>query len=152
MRFESCVEIGASPERIWTELRDPDAWPQWVPSIKKVKIASPGSLGVGSELYVTVRAVFSVTLRMTVTEFAPTQAVVMKGKVFGTALTRSYRLESVGWKTRLVAQGDASGLLQWVMCRSGQRISDEILTALKKRVESVVLSGGVKSPGDEDHG
>ena len=137
MRFESSADVDASVQEAWAASSNPEEWPLWVPSIKKVDKLSQGPLGVGSQLCVTVRAGISVKLHMTIAEFVPQERVVMEGRILGTRLTRYYTLEPEGQKTRLAAGGEASGFLAWLVCRSGRKLSDEIVQALKKRVEEV---------------
>ncbi|OGO04104.1 MAG: hypothetical protein A2Y91_03860 [Chloroflexi bacterium RBG_13_54_8] len=135
MRFESSTEVNASPETIWRAINNPEEWPSWVPSLKKVERVTPGSLGVGTQLRIRVRAAVAVNWRMTITQFVPGQRVVMQGRVLGTRLVRYYALEPTGQTTRLVAGGEVSGLLAWLMSRFGQALSDDIVKALKRRVE-----------------
>jgi hypothetical protein len=137
MRFERSVRVDASPETAWTAINDPGQWPSWVPSIKEVNNLSQGPLGVGSQFRIRVRTIIPVTLHMTVTEFVPTERVVMQGRVFGTRLSRYYTLEPAGTMSRIAAGGEASGLLAWLVCRSGRKLSDDIVQGLKKRVEEV---------------
>ena len=139
MKFESSAEVNACPEVVWAAVKNPEEWPLWVPSLKKVERLSPGPLGVGSRLYVTVKAIVKVRLHMVITKFIPESGVTMQGKVLCTRLTRFYRLEGVGQRTRLMAGGEASGPLAWLVCRSGRKLSEEIVQALKKRVEEVSI-------------
>ena len=140
MRFESSADVDASVQEAWAASSNPEEWPLWVPSIKKVDKLSQGPLGVGSQLCVTVRAGISVKLHMTIAEFVPQERVVMEGRILGTRLTRYYTLEPKGQKTRLAAGGEASGFLAWLVCRSGRRLSGDIVRALKKRIEEMSLS------------
>ena len=76
---------------------------------------------------------------MTITEFVPGRRVVMEGKVLGTRMTRYYELEPVGQnKAKLTAGGEVSGLLSLLVRRGGQRLSEKIVQALKKKVEGPV--------------
>lgn len=138
MRFESSIEIDAPPERIWVLIDRLEDWPQWMPSIKSIRRLTPEPLAVGSQLAViaTVSGM-TVTLVMTITEFTPERKVVMEGRAFGTRLTRFYRLEPVVDKTRVTVGGDVSGVLALVARRGGQRVSDEIILAVKNRVEEL---------------
>ena len=135
MRFESNAEIEATPESVWAAVHDPSGWPQWIPSVKEIKQLSEGPLGAGTRLRIKVRTGFTFTLVMTVTEFAPGERVVMEGRVIGSKLTRWYRLEGLGGRTRAIAGGQVSGPLGWLVARSGQRLSDEIVGSFKKRAE-----------------
>ena len=71
MKFESSAEVDASPEVIWAAVKNPEEWPLWVPSLKKVEKLSLGPLGVGSGLRVTVKAIVKVRLHMVITKFIP---------------------------------------------------------------------------------
>lgn len=135
MRFESSVDIDASPEKIWIMLSNLEEWPRWAPKIKRVEIVSPGPLGVNSQLRIKVKAGVAVKLRMTITEFVPNERVVMRGRILGTRLTRHYILEPRADKTIVAVGGEASGCLAWLVGRSGRALSDDIAMALKKRIE-----------------
>ena len=121
-------------------VNNPEEWPLWVPSIKKVDKLSQGPLGVGTQLCVTVRAGISVKLHMTITEFVSQGRVVMEGRVLGTRLTRYYTLEPKGQKTRFIAGGEVSGPLAWLVWWGGRALSEKIVLALKKRIEEMSLS------------
>ncbi len=137
MRFSSSAEINAPIEKVWALIDKLEEWPQWMPSIKKIEKLSEGPLAVGARLSVTAKVNrLTVNLLMTITEFVPGRSVVMQGKALGTHLTRSYRLEPVDGKTKATVGGEVSGLLSWLARRGGQAISEEIVQAAKKRVES----------------
>jgi carbon monoxide dehydrogenase subunit G len=138
MKFESSVEINAPVEKVWTLADNLEEWPQWMPSIKKIERVSQGPLAVGSQLSVTARVSrLTVKLLMTITKFVPERAVVMEGKALGTRLTRFYTLEPVNGKTKVTLGGEVSGPLAWLARRGGQAISEEIVQAAKKRIESL---------------
>jgi len=64
---------------------------------------------------------------------------VMEGKVLGVKMTRYYEMEPVAQnKAKLTAGGEVSGLLACLVRRGGQRLSEEIVQALKKKVEGPV--------------
>jgi carbon monoxide dehydrogenase subunit G len=136
MRFESSIDIDAPPEKVWTLIDKLEQWPQWMPSIKKIKRLSKGPLTVGSQLSVTARVSgLTVTLLMTITKFVSERNVVMQGKALGTNLTRFYQLEPLDSKTKATIGGEVSGVLAWLARRGGQVVSDEIAQAVKKRIE-----------------
>ncbi|MBM4444022.1 MAG: hypothetical protein FJ020_01805 [Chloroflexi bacterium] len=136
MRFESSAEISASPEAIWAALGNPEEWPEWIASLKRIERLSAGTLGVGARLRVTARAgLFTVKLLMTITEFVPGQRVVMQGRVLGTGLTRYYALNGGERQTRVTAGGEATGALACLVGRGGQRLSNEIVRSFKKKIE-----------------
>ncbi len=135
MRFSSTVEINAPAEKIWAVFDNTEEWHQWVPSIRKIERVSKGPSAVGSQVRVIARSGITFKLLMTITEYIPGRRVFMQGEILGTKLIRFYTLEPVGQKTRFTAGGEVSGLLAWLVRRGGQSLSDEIVQALKKKIE-----------------
>ena len=136
MRFESAIDINAHTKKIWALIDKLEEWPQWMPSIKKIERVSEGPLTVGSQLSVTAKVRgLTVNLLVTIIKFVPERTVVMQGKALGTSLTRFYILEPIDDKTRVTIGGDVSGALAWLVRRGGQAVSDEIVQAVKTRIE-----------------
>jgi len=107
--------------------------------VKKIEKVSKGPFGVGSKVRVIAKSTIIVNLLLTITEFVPGRRVAMEGKVLGTRMTRYYALEPMNQKkTRLTAGGEVSGLLAWLVCRGGQKLSEEVVQALKKEIEGPV--------------
>jgi hypothetical protein len=77
----------------------------------------------------------TVKLLMTITEFVPKQCVIMETKILGTRLIRTYTLETLDQKTRFTGTGEVWGFAAWLVRRRGQALSDEIVQALKKKIE-----------------
>ena len=138
MKFSASVEINSTPEKAWALLNNVEEWPKWIPSLKKIEKVSEGSLGVGSRVLVVARSLITVNLLMTITEFVPGRSVVMEGKVLGVRMKRYYEMEPMNGRARLTAGGEVSGLLAFLVRRGGQRLSKEIVQALKKKVEESV--------------
>jgi len=138
MKFSASVEINATPEKAWALLNNVEEWPKWIPSLKKIEKVSEGLLGVGSRVLVVARSLITVNLLMTITEFVPGRSVVMEGKVLGVRMKRYYEMEPMNGRARLTAGGEVSGLLAFLVRRGGQRLSKEIVQALKKKVEESV--------------
>ena len=138
MKFSASVEINASPEKTWSLLKNIEEWPKWIPSLKKIEKVSVEPLGKGSKVLVVAKSAITVNLLMTITEFVAGQRVVMEGKVLGTRMTRYYEMEPVNGRARLTAGGEVTGLLAFLVRRSGQKLSEEIVQALKKKVEGPV--------------
>ncbi len=139
MKFSASVEINASPENAWALINNVEEWPKWIPSLKKIEKVTKGPLGAGSRVLVVARSLITVNLLMTITEFVPRRRVMMEGKVLGVKMTRYYEMEPVGRnKAKLTAGGEVSGLLAFLVRRGGQKLSEEIVQALKKKVEESV--------------
>jgi carbon monoxide dehydrogenase subunit G len=137
MKFSASVEINASPEKTWSLLKNIEEWPKWVPSLKKIEKVSAEPLGKGSKVLVVAKSLIKVNLLMTVTEFVAGQRVVMEGKVLGVRMVRFYELEPVSGRARLTAGGEVTGLLAFLVRRGGQKLSEEIVQALKRKVEGL---------------
>ena len=136
MKFSASVEINAAPEKAWVLVNNVEEWPKWIPSLKKIERLTEGPLGVGSRILVVAKSLITVNLRMTIMEFTAGRRVVMEGKVLGVRMTRYYELEPLGQnRTKLTAGGEVSGLLAFLVRRGGQKLSEEIVQALKKKVE-----------------
>lgn len=46
--FQTEIEINASPDRVWSIMRDVERWPEWTPTVTAVTLRNPGPLAVGS--------------------------------------------------------------------------------------------------------
>jgi carbon monoxide dehydrogenase subunit G len=136
MKFSASVEINTTAEKVWVLVNNAEEWPRWIPSLKKIEKVTDGPLGVGSQVLVVARSLITVNLLMTITEFVAGRRVVMEGKVLGVRMTRYYELEPMGQdRTKLTAGGEGSGLLAFLVRHGGQKLSEEIVQALKKKVE-----------------
>ena len=139
MKFSASAEINATPAKAWALLNDVEEWPKWIPSLKKVEKVSKGPMGVGSQVLVVAKSLITVNLLMTVTEFVAGRRVVMGGKVLGVKMTRYYEMEPAGQnRAKLTAGGEVSGLLAFLVRRGGQKLSEEIVQALKRKVEETM--------------
>jgi len=56
-------------------------------------------------------------------------------KILDTRLTRTCTLEALNQKTRFTGTGEVSGVTAWLIRRGGQALSDEIVQALKEKIE-----------------
>jgi ribosome-associated toxin RatA of RatAB toxin-antitoxin module len=48
--FSRTVEISVPPALVWSVMADIERWPEWTPSVSRVKRLSPGPLRVGSRV------------------------------------------------------------------------------------------------------
>jgi len=139
MKFSASVEINSTPEKTWALLKNIEEWPEWIPSLKKIEKVTEGPMRVGSQVLVVAKSLITVNLLMTITEFVAGRRVVMEGSVMGVKMTRYYEMEPVGQnKAKLTAGGEVSGLLAFLVRRGGQSLSEEIVQALKRKVEGPV--------------
>ena len=137
MRFSSSIVINAPPEKVFALVDNLEDWPLWIPSIKKIEKVSEGPLKEGSRIRVTAKSGVTVKLLMTITEFIPGQRGVLQGRVFGTRMTRYYTFERIEQGTKLTAGGEVKGPLAFLVRRGGQRLSEEIVQAAKRKIEGL---------------
>jgi len=147
MKFSSSVWIDAPPEKVFALVDDLERWPEWIPSIEAIEKLSEGPLREGSEIVVTAKSGVRVRLPMTITEFVPGKRGVLKGKVLGTRMVRYYDFEAAGGGTRLTAGGEVTGLLAFLVCVGGQRLSQEIVEAAKQKIQSLPTVDGSQGTG-----
>ncbi|MGW0664927.1 SRPBCC family protein [Streptodolium elevatio] len=48
MRFETRIDVAATPEEVWAQLADVAAWPEFIPTMSTVTLLEDGPIGVGS--------------------------------------------------------------------------------------------------------
>jgi carbon monoxide dehydrogenase subunit G len=135
MKFSSSAVINAPPEKVFALVDNLEDWPQWIPSIEKIEKVSEGPLKEGSRIRVTARSGVTVKLLMTLTEFVPGKRGVLEGRVLGTRMVRYYNFEAVEQGTKLTAGGEVNGLLAFLVRRGGQKLSEEIVQAAKRKIE-----------------
>jgi uncharacterized membrane protein len=52
VRYEVSVDIEAGADRIWAALTDVERWPEWTPSMERVRLLDTGAVRVGSRALV----------------------------------------------------------------------------------------------------
>jgi uncharacterized membrane protein len=50
--FRIAVDINAPSDRVWAVMRDVESWPEWTPTVKKIRRLDKGSLAVGSRVII----------------------------------------------------------------------------------------------------
>ncbi len=121
---EQSINVNATPDRIWSLLKDPNGWSQWFEGASAPKsIAGNGDVGTEVEITMTV-ANISLPTRLKVTETVPGEK----------------------WKGEFESPGLATGFMIWSYMNMGPR------TKLTFHIESDLkgaarLAEGMVVPG-----
>ncbi len=112
---EQSININASPDQIWSRVRDPNDWPMWFEGASTPKVlAGDGDAGTEVQITMTV-AKIDIPTKLTVTETVPGER----------------------WKGEFVSPGVTKGFMLWTYMHMGPR------TKLTFRVEAD-LEGAAK--------
>jgi hypothetical protein len=143
LKFLTSIEIATTPEAIWYYANDLDEWARHVPNIKRIVKLTEGPLGKGSKVRVVAsNRILTAGINLTITEYEEFRYAAMDGRVLGTYMTRFYQVEPLGDKIRFTLGGEVSGFLAWMVRRSGQRLSEAIAQAAKKKFEGDAHAAG----------
>ncbi|MGY1736207.1 SRPBCC family protein [Geodermatophilus sp. SYSU D00684] len=139
-RLSTAIEIDAPPERVWAELTDLGAYPEWNPFI----VRAEGDVVPGARLSLRMQPVGGrvLTIRPRLREVAPARELRWLGRLGVPGLfdgEHAFRLEPAGAGTRLVQEETFRGVLVPLLARSLRRSTlpafEAMNRALKERAE-----------------
>lgn len=137
--FAIAVDINAPPDLVWRILRDVESWPEWTPTVTKVRLLDKGSLAVGS------RAVISQPklppARWTVIHLDDRRrSFVWETRAPGMRLQADHSVEAVGGISRATLSIRFSGMLGPLFARLTRNLNHRYLAleaeGLRTRSES----------------
>src|SRR5512146_2339144 len=50
--FSITIDIDAAPDRVWPVMRDAERWPEWTPTVTKVRRLDSGPVAVGNRFFI----------------------------------------------------------------------------------------------------
>ena len=110
MKFQTEIDIDATPATVWRTLTDVESWPDWTASMTKVERLQEGDIGVGSTARVTQPKLKPAVY--TVTECEPGTSFVWEMKAVGVKVRASHFVEDRGeGHARMVLGIEQSGAL-----------------------------------------
>ncbi|MGY1786360.1 SRPBCC family protein [Geodermatophilus sp. SYSU D00698] len=142
-QLSTAIEIDAPPERVWAELTDLGAYPEWNPFI----VRAEGDVAPGARLSLRMQPVGgrAMGFRPRLLEVAPARELRWLGRLGVPGLfdgEHVFRLEPVGPGTRLVQEETFRGVLVPLLARSLRRGTlpafEAMNRALKERAERIL--------------
>lgn len=139
MKFQTAIDIDATPATVWRTLTDVESWPAWTASMTKVERLQAGDLDVGSTARVTQPKLKAAVY--TVTECEPGKSFVWEMKATGVKVRASHIVEDRGeGHARMVLgieqTGALSGLISMLYGKLTRQYVSMEAEGLKKAAET----------------
>jgi uncharacterized protein YndB with AHSA1/START domain len=94
MKFQTAIDIDATPDTVWRALTDVESWPKWSASMTAVERLQQGDLAVGSSARVTQPKLKPAVY--TVTECEPGKSFIWEMKTTGVKVRAIHLVEDKG--------------------------------------------------------
>ena len=139
MRFETTVEIEATPDKVWATLADVERWPEWTASMTQVECLNGESLALGA--MVRVKQPRMPALVWKVIELDPGRSFSWQSKSTGVTTVGSHVVKTTADNRVTVALGiEQSGPLAPVigllLSKTTRRYIKMEAEGLKQRCEA----------------
>lgn len=142
--YSITVEIRASPRIVWSVMADVERWPEWTPSVTRIKRLTPGPLRVGSRLRIHQPKLPPAFWR--VIEAVPDSHFVSVSKVPGVRVTARHSAERISAGARVTLSIHYEGLLGPLLARLTHSVNERYLAmeanGLKARCEELTADAG----------
>ena len=140
MKFETAIDIDASPASVWRVLTDVESWPKWTASMTSVERLQQGELGVGGSARVTQPKLKAAVY--TVTECEPGKSFVWEMHATGVRVRAIHLVEERGeGQARMVLgveqTGALSGLIDLLLGKRTRQYVRMEAEGLKKAAEEL---------------
>ena len=103
------IEIVASPARVWEVMKDVERWPEWTPSITRVKRLDSGPFRPGSEARIRQPRLPQMVWR--VTRLEPNRGFVWETRGWGALTVAEHWISPHGEGSKVVLIVQQAGLL-----------------------------------------
>lgn len=110
-KYETTIDIAASPQRVWDVLADVERWPDWTKSMTRVTLLDPGPLTIGVRARVEQPKLRPAILQVTVWD--PPRLFIWENRLPGLRAIAAHRVEPHGAGARATLSVDFRGLLGW---------------------------------------
>jgi uncharacterized membrane protein len=123
--FNVSVEIPAPAATVWRVMADVERWPEWTPSVRRVKLLTPGLLRVGSRAWIQQPGF--PPARWRVTELEADRGFTWVSTVPGLRVTGKHWIETMSHGCRVTLSIRYGGLLGPLLASCTTRINDRYL-------------------------
>lgn len=136
--FYITIDIQAPANRVWSVLRDIERWPEWTPTVIKVRPLDPGPVTVGTR--VIVRQPKLPSARWQITKFLEGHSFTWIKRSPGVLVTGCHWVGDTATGSQATLSLDFSGLLGFLVARLTRSMIKRYLAleaqGLKKRAEA----------------
>ena len=141
LHFSIEVDIQAPADRVWSIMRDVERWPEWTPTVRKIRRLDRGPLAVGSRAIIHQPKLLPAKWKVTEIDERPLSFTWIT-RAPGMLLEGRHRVADHGDTSRAALSIQFSGLLGPFFARVTANINDRYLAleaaGLKQRSESGV--------------
>ncbi|MBV8730835.1 MAG: SRPBCC family protein [Acidobacteriia bacterium] len=143
MDFTITVDINAPPDRVWAVMRDVESWPEWTPTVKKIRRLDKDSIAVGSRALIWQPKLLPA--KWIVTELDDSRkSFTWETRGPGMRLQALHSVEAAGSTSRATLSIQFSGLLGPLFARLTRNLNDRYLAleakGLRERSEGFTVS------------
>ena len=135
--FDTAVEIQATPDRVWSVMRDVERWPEWTRTIRSVTRLEGGPFDIGSRARIRQPKLLPAVWR--VTELEEGRGFTWVARSPGVRVKARHRVEPTATGTRATLSLDFSGPLAPLVARLTRGLNERYLAieakGLKERSE-----------------
>jgi uncharacterized membrane protein len=124
--FRIAVDINAPPDRVWAVMRDVESWPEWTPTVKKIRRLDKGSLAVGSRALIWQPKLLPAKWRVTELDDSR-KSFTWETRGPGMRLQARHWVEGAGNTSRATLSIQFSGLLGPLFARLTRNLNDRYL-------------------------
>jgi len=145
------VEISVPPERVWAVMAEVERWPEWTPSVSRIRRRATGPLAVGQ--WVLVRQPRLPPALWRVDRLEPGQAFTWVSSGPGFRVAGIHALEPLPDGTRVTLAIEITGPLGPLLARLTRKLTERYMAleaaGLKRRSEAQADPN--PTPGLHDH-
>jgi carbon monoxide dehydrogenase subunit G len=124
-RFSITTDIPAAPDRVWAILADVERWPEWTPSVSRIRRLDPGPLAVGSRARIHQPRLLPATWR--IVELAEGRRFTWVTRGPGVRAVAEHSVEPIDRGSRVTLSVRFEGLLASLVARLTRELNRRYL-------------------------